>query len=174
MPLTLIGGGARSGKSSFALTYARRRGSRLAFIATAEPCDEEYRSRIERHRSDRPDIFKTFEEPLEIAPRVQALDGSFDAIVIDCLTFWVNSLMLANREPLEHEYSTLITAAHNSSGQVIFVTNEVGCGIVPENALARRFRDEAGRLNQMAATAASEVFWMAFGIPMQVKGSTRE
>jgi adenosylcobinamide kinase/adenosylcobinamide-phosphate guanylyltransferase len=173
VPLTLIGGGARSGKSSFALTYAREHGTRLAFIATAEPCDDEYRRRIERHRAERPAEFRTVEEPLEIASCIQALDQSFDLIVVDCLTLWLNNLMYVNREPLESEYSKLVTAASGSSAQVILVTNEVGCGIVPESELARRFRDEAGRLNQLAASAAGDIFWMIFGIPMQVKGARR-
>jgi adenosylcobinamide kinase/adenosylcobinamide-phosphate guanylyltransferase len=174
MPLTLIGGGARSGKSSFALTHANRQGPRLAFIATAEAYDDEYGRRIERHRADRPTEFRTCEEPLDIAPCIQRLGTSFDAVVVDCLTLWVSNLMRANREPLESEYATAIAAAANSSARVIFVTNEVGCGIVPDNALARRFRDEAGRLNQLAAAAASEVFWMAFGSPMQLKGAPRQ
>lgn len=169
MPITLIGGGSRSGKSSFGLSYARERGSRLAFIATAQSLDGEMADRIRKHQADRGAEFTTYEEPLAIASLISSLDASFDAIVVDCLTLWVSNLLLSGNDHLEDAFEKLVGTSSRSQARIIFISNEVGCGIVPENALARRFRDEAGRLNQLAAAAATEVYWMAFGIPMQLK-----
>jgi adenosylcobinamide kinase / adenosylcobinamide-phosphate guanylyltransferase len=166
----LIGGGSRSGKSREALRRLRLAGSRLGFIATATVCDDEMRERIERHREERGADVTTWEEPLDVAGRLRKEDGKYDAIVVDCLTLWLTNLMLGG-EPVDIEDSSnlLITAATSAVTQIIFVTNEVGCGIVPENALARRFREVAGRLNQMAADQATEVYWMVFGIGMRIK-----
>ncbi len=165
MPLVLIGGGSRSGKSRYALELAKRVGSRLAFIATAQLFDGEMRSRVERHQQDRGEQFTTIEEPLELAKSIREASG-YDAIVVDCLTLWVSNLMLGDREiPTED----LIAAIRGSQATVILVTNEVGCGIVPDNELARRFRDLAGWLNQAVAEAADEVYWMVFGVPLKVK-----
>lgn len=166
MDVTLIGGGARSGKSSYALELARGRGSRLAFIATAEAFDDEMRERIAAHRRDRPAAFETVEAPFELAAALRATTS--DCAVVDCLTLWASNLMLAGRD-LEVETTELIAAAAACPARVVFVTNEVGLGIVPENELARRFRDEAGRMNQRIAAAAAEVFWMIFGVPVRVK-----
>lgn len=165
MSIVLIGGGSRSGKSRFALEMARQRGSRLAFVATAQAFDGEMRERIARHRAERDAAFVTIEEPVHLAA-VLGQHREFDAMVVDCLTLWVSNLMLSDREIPADE---LLEAARASPAEVIFVTNETGCGIVPENALARRFRDVAGTLNQQVAAAADRVYWMAFGIPLQVK-----
>jgi len=170
--IILVGGGSRSGKSRYALDTARSRGSRLAFIATAQARDEEMAERVRLHRADRGPGFTTFEEPLEVASlllRETAPKVNYDAIVVDCLTLWVSNLMFAERD-LAAESRALLEAAESNRAAVILVTNEVGCGIVPENALARRFRDEAGRLNQLAAARAAEVYWMVFGVPLKVKG----
>jgi adenosylcobinamide kinase / adenosylcobinamide-phosphate guanylyltransferase len=162
MALVLVGGGARSGKSRWALERARKRGGRLAYIATAEALDEEMSERIARHRSERGDEFVTVEEPLELARAIRASEG--DAIVVDCLTLW-----LSNSMGLEDQTGATIAAARESDAEVIFVTNEVGGGIVPENALARDFRDRAGVMNQRFAEAAGEVYWMVFGQALRVK-----
>lgn len=167
--IILVGGGSRSGKSRQALEIARACGQRLAFIATAEARDDEMRDRIERHRHDRGPDFTTHEEPLEIVRLLRELDGRFDAIVIDCLTLWLGNLLIDGRSDMDCEFTSLVRTASEAEAAVILVTNEVGCGIVPENPLARKFRDEAGRLNQLAASAATEVFWMAFGIPLRLK-----
>lgn len=163
MAIVLVGGGSRSGKSRFALDRARREGTRLAFVATAQSFDSEMERRIAAHRAERGEGFVTIEAPFDVPG---SLAAEYDAIVVDCLTLWVSNLMLAGR-PIPAE--ELIGAARRSRAAVIFVTNEVGCGIVPENELARRFRDEAGWLNQAVAAAADEVYWMAFGIPLRVK-----
>jgi adenosylcobinamide kinase/adenosylcobinamide-phosphate guanylyltransferase len=158
--IVLVGGGARSGKSRFALERARREGSNLVFIATAEAGDDEMRERIARHQAERGKEFRTVEAPLDLASAIRSTDA--DAIVVDCLTLWLSNTMTS-------EFAALEEAATSSRACVILVTNEVGCGIVPDNALAREFRDLAGRLNQRMAEAAKEVYWMVFGQPLRVK-----
>jgi adenosylcobinamide kinase/adenosylcobinamide-phosphate guanylyltransferase len=170
--IVLVGGGARSGKSRHALALARQSGNRLAFVATAAAGDDEMRERIARHREERGAEFRTFEEPLAVAELLEREGGQFDAVVVDCLTLWLSNLMFADSSPCPDgggSATALVEAATAAPARVILVTNEVGCGIVPENALAREFRDRAGKLNQLAAEAAAEVYWMAFGIPMKVK-----
>jgi adenosylcobinamide kinase/adenosylcobinamide-phosphate guanylyltransferase len=168
--LILIGGGARSGKSRHALRLARQSGDRLAFVATARAEDDEMRARIARHRQERGSEFTTFEEPLAIAARLESEGARFDAILVDCLTLWLSNLLCAGVPAIADECRRLVEAAAASPARVLLVTNEVGCGIVPDNALARQFRDLAGDLNQMAAEAAAEVYWMVLGIPLKVKG----
>jgi len=155
----LVGGGARSGKSRWALERARKRGGRLVFIATAEALDEEMSERILKHRAERGSDFDTVEEPRELAKAIRSAQG--DAIVVDCLTLW-----LAN---VTGDVGQVIAAAQEQAAEVICVTNEVGCGIVPDNALAREFRDRAGITNQRFAEAADEVYWMVFGQALRVK-----
>lgn len=170
--MILIGGGSRSGKSREALRRLRSSGStRLGFIATAQALDEEMRDRIKRHREERgPDIF-TWEEPLRVADRIREEEGLYDAIVVDCLTLWLGNLMMQGQPNVDisKETENLLDAATRTVTEVILVTNEVGCGIVPENALAREFRDRAGRLNQQVAERADEVYWMVFGIGLRIK-----
>jgi adenosylcobinamide kinase/adenosylcobinamide-phosphate guanylyltransferase len=164
MALVLVGGGARSGKSRWALERARRRGGRLVYVATAEALDEEMSARIAHHRSERGDEFVTVEEPLELARVIRA--AKCDAMVVDCLTLWLSNLMRGSDDKTEE---TLTAAKEKNASDVIFVTNEVGCGIVPDNALAREFRDRAGIMNQRFAEAADEVCWMVFGQALRVK-----
>ena len=104
-----------------------------------------------------------------MAQRIEAEDGRYDAIVVDCLTLWLTNIMLADGRDVEAECRKLIDSAAQAHTQIILVTNEVGCGIVPENALARSFRDHAGKLNQAAAERASQVHWMTFGIGLRIK-----
>ncbi|MEX2263886.1 MAG: bifunctional adenosylcobinamide kinase/adenosylcobinamide-phosphate guanylyltransferase [Bryobacteraceae bacterium] len=169
MPVILIGGGSRSGKSAHALELARARGSRLAFIATAQALDGEMQERIDRHRADRGDAFTTFEEPHSVARVIASQCAGFDAVVVDCLTLWLSNMMLSREHDVEAESRDLFEAAIRARAAVILVTNEVGCGIVPDNELARRFRDLAGSINRQAAEKASEVYWMVFGIPVKIK-----
>ncbi len=168
MPLTLVGGGARSGKSRYALELARKHGTRLMFLATAEAFDEEMAARIARHRAERGTEFTTIEEPLEIAAAISRIAGA-DAIVIDCLTLWLSNMMLTFGRSVETEVEKLIAAARGAPAAVIAVTNETGCGIVPESTLGRDFRDHSGLLNQRIASVADEVYWMVFGQPLRVK-----
>ncbi len=164
MSIVLVGGGARSGKSRQALALARQAGSRLAFVATAHAGDDEMQERITLHRRERGTEFTTFEEPLAVAELIEREGGRFDAMVVDCLTLWLTNAMFADTAP-----RLFLDVAAAAPARVILVTNEVGCGIVPENALAREFRDRAGRLNQQAAEAAAEVYWMVFGLALRVK-----
>ncbi len=164
--MILIGGGARSGKSRSALEKARAIEGSRAFVATAQPFDEEMATRIDRHRAERGEEFTTIEEPLDLARAIA--DARFDVILVDCLTLWLSNIMFANRDS-DAETGSLVNAAQAAAGTVIFVTNEVGSGIVPDNALAREFRDRAGILNQRIANAAQEVYWMVFGQALRVK-----
>jgi len=163
----LVGGGARSGKSRYALELARARGKRLAFLATAEARDLEMEARVAKHRAERGAEFSTIEEPLEIADALRGCEA--DAVVVDCLTLWLSNLMLALGRDVDAETERLMETARASTAALILVTNEVGCGIVPETALGRDFRDRAGVLNQRVAAVADEVYWMVFGIATRVK-----
>ena len=169
MSLILVGGGSRSGKSRHALDLARSRGKRLAFIATGQACDDEMRDRIRRHREERGQEFTTFEEPIDLPALIEREDARFDALVVDCLTLWLSNLMLSGASDLDQRVDSLLSAGTAASASIVLVTNEVGCGIVPENALAREFRDRAGILNQRAGAAAREIYWMIFGVPLKVK-----
>lgn len=161
-------GGARSGKSSFALAQASVRPGRKAYIATAQPFDDEMKVRIERHRMERPDDWDTFEEPLDLPGLLTKIKDSHEVILIDCLTLWLSNLMLADRDILK-ETEFLISALTAVGGSVFAVSNEVGFGIVPENEMARKFRDLAGTLNQRVAAAADRVYLVVAGIPIKIK-----
>ena len=167
--MILIGGGSGSGKSRAALDMLKSAGPRQAFIATAQAWDDEMRVRIANHRAERGPEIVTWEEPFHVADRIRAEQGKYDAILVDCLTLWLTNIILAETLSVEEECRNLVQACAGASTKIILVTNEVGCGIVPENALARRFRDEAGRLNQLAARHAREVHWIMFGIGMRLK-----
>jgi adenosylcobinamide kinase/adenosylcobinamide-phosphate guanylyltransferase len=165
--IVLVGGGARSGKSRYALELARKRGPRLVFLATAQPFDVEMEARIAQHRLERDSDFTTIEEPLKIAEAIRACEA--DAIVVDCLTLWLSNVMLTFGRDVQADIEKVVDAASHSAAVVVLVTNEVGCGIVPESTLGRDFRDRAGILNQRVAAAAEEVYWMVFGQPLRVK-----
>jgi adenosylcobinamide kinase / adenosylcobinamide-phosphate guanylyltransferase len=168
--IVLIGGGSRSGKSRYALEYARGKGRPLAFVATAELHDAEMRTRANAHRLERGNEFDTVEEALDLELVLAQAVPRYRAIVVDCLTLWLSNLMLAQRpRDIARETASMLRVAADAESTVLLVTNEVGCGIVPENELSRRFRDLAGTMNQQAAQAAAEVYWMAFGCPVRVK-----
>lgn len=166
MAIILIGGGARSGKSRYALEKARAIEGARAFVATAQASDEEMTVRIRHHREERGQEFTTMEEPIEL-PRIIA-EAKFDVLVIDCLTLWLSNIMFRNEKHCEID--ALEQAAQAARGTIIFVTNEVGSGIVPtDNALSREFRDRSGILNQRIAAIAQEVYLMVFGQPLRIK-----
>ena len=173
MPLAelyLVLGGARSGKSRHAEALIESRPPPWRYIATAEPLDEEMRRRIESHRNRRGPGWCTVEAPLEIAA---ALDGCPAAapVLVDCLTLWLSNLMLNDR-PVEPAAERLIEALERRRGPTVLVSNEVGMGIVPDNRLARDFRDAAGTLHGALAARAVHVHFMVAGIPMIVKGTS--
>jgi len=168
--IVFITGGARSGKSRFALEEALRVPGRKAFIATAEESDDEMRERIKRHKQDRGRGWKTYEEPFKIADVLGEIEGHYGVIVIDCLTLWLANVMQSDLDVDVEIERLMLALAGISLPSVFIVSNEVGMGIVPENDLARRFRDLAGRLNQRVAAAASEVYVTLSGIPLKIKG----
>lgn len=161
-------GGARSGKSRFALAEASKVPGRKAFIATATASDDEMAERIKKHRLDRESEWETFEEPLGISPLITEISGAYDVIVVDCLTLWLTNLMFSARDT-EEEFRALLSCVSGSRSSLFLVANEVGLGIVPDNPLARSFRDLAGFLNQRVAGAADEAYFMAAGIPLKIK-----
>lgn len=164
----LVIGGARSGKSRYAQDRVENVTGRLAFIATAERGDAEMADRIARHQADRGPRWTAFEAPLELPAAIGRMQQQADAILVDCLTLWLSNLMLAERD-LASETSALEAAVHECGIPIVLVTNEVGQGIVPMNALARRFRDEAGRLNQRMAASCRQVVLVTAGLPLTLK-----
>jgi adenosylcobinamide kinase/adenosylcobinamide-phosphate guanylyltransferase len=171
LSFTLVLGGARSGKSAFAQGAAEARaakaGGRLVMVATAQAFDSEMAERIERHRVDRGSAWTTVEAPMDLAAALDSL-GAGDVVVVDCLTLWLSNLMLADRD-LAAEATELVASAARFQGALWLVSNEVGFGIVPDNALARRFRDEAGRLHQALAQAAEAVTLVVAGLTLRLK-----
>jgi adenosylcobinamide kinase / adenosylcobinamide-phosphate guanylyltransferase len=168
--LIVVGGGARSGKSRFAEQLCVSYGVRRAYIATAQALDSEMAERIAKHQEQRGNEFVTFEEPLDLAEILQRNGADFDVILVDCLTLWLSNL-LHHRPDSDWEalFHHLAQVAADSSAKVVLVTNEVGCGIVPVNALARKFQDESGRMNQIVVQHAAEAHWVVFGIPVKLK-----
>jgi adenosylcobinamide kinase/adenosylcobinamide-phosphate guanylyltransferase len=167
MTIILVTGGARSGKSTRAETRALGFSGRPVYIATAEALDAEMRERIARHRARRGQEWLERETPLELVAALAETDGG-GARLVDCLTLWLSNLTHAERD-WSVEASRLADALALQRSPVVLVTNEVGLGIVPDNALARRFRDAAGLLNQMIARVADEVEFVVAGLPMRVK-----
>jgi adenosylcobinamide kinase/adenosylcobinamide-phosphate guanylyltransferase len=161
-------GGARSGKTRHALELAEAGAGRLLYLATAEARDAEMRARIERHRTERGPRWQTVEEPLDLPGTLAAEAGCGTTVLVDCLTLWLSNLMEAGRNPAA-EADRLARLLPTLDGRVILVSNEVGLGIVPDTALARRFRDEAGRMNQAVARAAERVLLVVAGLPLTVK-----
>ena len=167
--MTLILGGARSGKSAYAMELAGAApGKRAVYIATATAGDGEMAARIAAHRAQRGGAWLTVEEPLDLAGALVAHGAAGTPMVIDCLTLWLSNTMAAGRDP-EAETTRLIGALADLPGPVLLVANEVGLGIVPDNKLARDFRDAHGRLNQAVAAAAERVVFLAAGLPMVIK-----
>jgi adenosylcobinamide kinase/adenosylcobinamide-phosphate guanylyltransferase len=167
----LITGGARSGKSAYALTIAGRKKGKVAFIATAQAKDAEMKSRISLHKVARPKNWVTFEEPHDIAILLKKLDPSFRTAVIDCLTLWITNLIMKKADDacIEKKTREMLDILKNNKIDAVFVTNEVGLGIVPDNKLARRFRDIAGRVNQAVARQADEMYFMISSMPLKMK-----
>jgi adenosyl cobinamide kinase/adenosyl cobinamide phosphate guanylyltransferase len=163
--ITLITGGARSGKTRFAL-HAPEQLSPRTYIATAELFDEEMRRRAARHRAERGSHWRTIEEPFEVASRIQESSG---VVVVDCLTLLLSNWMLRDETNVETRIDALCSALRASSCHIRAITNEVGLSVVPENPLARRFRDWSGLMNQRVAAAADAVYFMVCGIATRVK-----
>lgn len=171
--LSLILGGARSGKSSFAQTLAHKRGGdNVLFVATAQAHDDEMQTRITHHRTSRPASWRTLEAPREVA-RALVTTLSAHVIVLDCVTLWTSNVLLADENnataTMMREVDELLAWYRASSSELIIVSNEVGLGIVPDNALARAYRDLLGAVNCKLAESADEVFLLIAGLPMEIK-----
>ncbi len=169
----LVLGGTKSGKSSYAQALAEAWGGRLVYVATAQAGDEEMQARIARHQADRGQAWSTVEEPLELETALKKTDALGTVLLVDCLTLWLSNLMLAaelDDEGLQERFTALSGLLPSLASRVILVANEVGMGIVPENALARRYRDQAGSLNQQMARACNRVILVTAGLPLALKG----
>ena len=165
----LITGGARAGKSRYAERLMRARPARHAVIATAQPGDAEMAERIARHKAERDKTWEVIEQTISVRAAIRNAARPDRIVLVDCLTLWISNLM-AERRDIEIEMQGLVGTLQIAAGPVIIVSNEVGLGIVPDNALARAFRDNLGRANQSVAAAADCVVFMAAGIPMVLKG----
>ncbi len=178
--VTLIIGGTRSGKSAFATQIAHKH-QNVCYVATActaqstENSDGEMFERIKKHQESRPANWKTIEAPLELDKAISQLNGAFDVVLIDCITIYVTNMLLKDGETKEQEKNIneaikrLCVVCKEISSHVIIVTNEVGHGIVPDNPLARKFRDIAGNVNQLIAREADTVFLVTAGIETKIK-----
>jgi len=170
--VTLVVGGSRSGKSQYAQTLAETLCPRPAYLATSEILDPEMAERVRLHRSQRGPRWVTLEEPIEIAPLLLKPRDGYDGFLVDCMTLWLSNVLLKEGlTAIPARNQQLMDALRQVDGPVILVTNEVGMGIVPDNALARDFRDQAGWLNQDLATLAGRVVWVAVGLPQYLKGT---
>jgi adenosylcobinamide kinase/adenosylcobinamide-phosphate guanylyltransferase len=167
--VTLVLGGARSGKSRYAEALVTDAAAAGTYIATAEAGDAEMAARIAHHRARRGGFWRTVEEPLGLASAIVANADPARPILVDCLTLWLSNLMGVGRV-VEHESEVLLGALRDARGPVVLVANEVGLGLVPETPLGREFRDEAGRLNQAVAALADRVIFVAAGLPLVLKG----
>ena len=168
----LVLGGARSGKSAYAQSLAEAAASERLYLATAEAGDAEMRARIDRHRSERAEGWTTLEAPLALVEALAAEARPGRALMVDCLTLWLSNLMLAGRDA-EGEIARLASAVGGLRGPAVLVSNEVGLGVVPDNALARTFRDAQGRLNREIALACDAVVLVAAGLPTLIKPAPR-
>lgn len=177
--IVLVTGGARSGKSSFAERYAKKYGKHIAYLATAEAWDDEMQFRIACHRADRPATWTTYEAPREAEHAIREAGKGHDMILFDCITIYLSNLLCGFTEADLHDtgrvyaaaescIGRLIDAARDVDSTVVFVTNEVGSGIVPENALARLYRDLAGLVNQQLAAAADEAYLVVSGLAIDL------
>jgi adenosylcobinamide kinase / adenosylcobinamide-phosphate guanylyltransferase len=168
-PITLVLGGARSGKSRYAEKLVEGVALSGTYCATAEARDTEMAERIAAHRARRGPFWRTIERPLALATAIAAEAASARPILVDCLTLWLSNLLLAGRNP-DEEAGTLCRELREAAGPIVLVSNEVGMGIVPQTPLGRSFRDASGWLNQEVAATADRVVFVAAGLPLVLKG----
>jgi adenosylcobinamide kinase/adenosylcobinamide-phosphate guanylyltransferase len=174
--LTLVLGGARSGKSTFAERLAAK-STRVTYLATAQAFDDEMRARIAKHQADRPAHWLTAECPYQPSAALREQAAQTDCFLLDCLTLLVSNLLLTHEaDPVpavETEINALLAAYRDSDASLILVSNEVGLGLVPDNALGRQYRDLLGRVNQRIAAQADVVYFLVAGLPIDVKALSR-
>ncbi|MFO7559979.1 MAG: bifunctional adenosylcobinamide kinase/adenosylcobinamide-phosphate guanylyltransferase [Desulfobacterales bacterium] len=170
----LIIGGCRSGKSSHALRIAEEMKGKKIFIATCIPYDDEMKKRVDNHQRERSSDWETVEAPLDLPQAISECANRADVVLADCLTLWISNLMMEETEEkkMVMEIDRLVHSLKNAPSPVIMVSNEVGAGIVPENLLARSFRDSAGFVNQKVAATSNRVIWMVAGIPVVIKNQS--
>ncbi len=172
MTKTIVTGGARSGKSDFALELASSIKGEKIFLATAQAFDDEMKERIAKHKENRPHYWTTVEEPLRIVGRIKELDRKDVVVLVDCLGLWVSNILLSD----EHKVNVgklmagLVNVAKAFKGSIVFVTNEVGSGIVPGDPLSREFRDVLGKLNQELMKICDSGVLLVSGAPLYLKG----
>jgi adenosylcobinamide kinase/adenosylcobinamide-phosphate guanylyltransferase len=166
--VTLVLGGARSGKSAYAESLAEAASGDPVYIATGAAGDAEMAARIADHKARRGERWRTVEEPLDLAGALEREAVGGRVVLVDCLTLWLTNVMAAGGDPAAEE-SRLVGALAEVGAPVVLVSNEVGLGIVPDNALARAFRDHAGRLNQAVAGVSDRVVFIAAGLPLTLK-----
>jgi adenosylcobinamide kinase/adenosylcobinamide-phosphate guanylyltransferase len=172
--LTLVTGGAKSGKSRYALALCESLPGQKIFLATAQAGDEEMARRIRLHREGRGDQWQTLEEPLDLCSALAALAGQNRVVLLDCITLWLSNLLTKHGQVpkiIGLEIDRLVDALASCAGPVVVVSNEVGMGIVPLDSLSRLYRDLAGEANQKIAARAGNVVAMFSGIPLVIKGS---
>ena len=166
--ITLILGGARSGKSRFAEQMAFETGKNKIYLATSQAFDGEMVDRINKHKTDRGNGWVTVEEPIDIKRVLKTSADTDNVVLLDCLTLWISNLMMVERD-ISDAFKELCDVLPELEGELILVSNEVGQGIVPDNAMARAFRDYAGRLHQDIAALADEVYFVTAGLPQKLK-----
>ncbi len=167
--LTLVLGGVRAGKSTYAQKLAAQ-GERVLFVATAEAGDAEMEARIRAHQASRPAEWDTLEEPLDVVAALEPVLHGYDTVLLDCLTLWVSNLLLdERRRDIPSEVQRLMELYRQGGASWVVVSNEVGLGVVPANELGRTFADELGRVNQIVAEEADAVYFMAAGLPLAMK-----
>ena len=167
--ITLVIGGARSGKSVFAEGLAEASGLGKVYVATGQAFDREMSERIDIHKQRRARGWENVEDPFDLSGVLEKVAGPDKTVLVDCLTLWITNLMLEEKDVMA-ESEAVLAILPSLEGQIIFVSSEVGLGIVPDNYLARAFRDHAGRLHQQIAAIADEVYFVAAGLPLKMKG----
>jgi len=169
MTITLVLGGARSGKSQFAENLVLTSGKKPVYVATSEIQDGEMAKRIKQHQARRGQSWQIWEEPCNLVATLAKISDKAHCVLVDCLTLWLSNLLLAGRD-IAAERQALLRFLETAGGDIVFVSNEVGLGIVPDNALARQFRDHAGEMHQAFAPVADRVYFIAAGLPLTLKG----
>jgi adenosylcobinamide kinase/adenosylcobinamide-phosphate guanylyltransferase len=171
--IIFVTGGARSGKSDFVQELAEKLEGKRLFIATAEALDDEMKERIRKHQEKRGDRWNTIEEPLDLGNAIRSVSNSYRTILVDCLTVWLSNLLMEYKdedEIISEMMDDFFTSMDDFEETIIVVSNEVGLGIVPDNELARIYRDKLGFLNQRMAKRADHVYVLISGIPVKIKG----
>ncbi|ETX12605.1 adenosylcobinamide kinase [Marinomonas ushuaiensis DSM 15871] len=166
----LVLGGIRSGKSAFAQEQVAQLGKPVCYVATSQVWDDDMEKRVQLHKENRPSEWRVIEEPLALASVLESLNSPEQAVIVECFTLWLTNLLcLEDEARLAEEKSALLKVVENFQGDLVLVSSEVGLGIIPMNALARRFADEAGEMNQTLAKLTNRVTFVAAGLPMPLK-----